>query len=200
MILYHLTSIYHLATIMSAGYLKAVESNVSLLPRYEHVGPDVVWLTTSRRAGQGWSRMTPGLEFVDKTRVIFEVELPDAEVHLWKPWAEAHGSTERFIRALAAAGDESVGFRDGHDADVERAYREWYVIERAIAWPEWRSVTDRLAGTVLWEMTPGQIEQGEMTLPKLWSLPEMGSKFTNLKHLPVSIYSAEDPDLAVKID
>ena len=168
MILYHLSSIYHLPTILSSGYLKTVESNVSLDPRREHAGPDVVWLTTSQRVGQGWARMRPGLDYVDKCRVIFELELPDDEVHLWSDWADAHGVSARDKWALAATGDEGRGYYDTvAGADVELANREWYVIERRVPWQGWLSVTDRLAGTTIWRRTPEQMESG-LQVPTVW--------------------------------
>jgi hypothetical protein len=174
MSLYHLTSIYHLPIIMQAGFLKITESNISLIPHEEHVGPDVVWLTTSPRSGQGWARMRPEFAYVDKTRILFELELPDADVHNWHDWALAHGSTLHFMKALASSGDERhpLGYRVGDDGEadlaaLERARAEWFVIEREVPWVEWTRITDQLAGTVLWQRDEAQLRAGELAVPPL---------------------------------
>lgn len=176
--LYHLTSLYHLPAIMAAGYLKTTESNVSLDPRQPHAGPDVVWLTTSPRTGQGWARMRDEWAFVDKTRILFEVAI-DAEenaVQPWYDWARAQGSTDLWMTALAASGDEQhslaarVGTKPEADAAaLERARQEWYVVERTVPWLEWVSITDTLAGTTIWRQTLEQQKAGAMTVSKLWT-------------------------------
>lgn len=172
--LYHLTSIYHLPVIMASGYLKVTESNVSLIPHEEHKGPDVVWLTTSQRPGQGWASMRDHLAFVDKTRVIFEVDVPDDVVRPWYDWCIEHGGTDHFMRALAASGDERIGLRQGHlyddlgDAALALARQEWYVVERTVPWLEWESVTDRLAGTSIWRQTEEQQRTGTLAVSSLW--------------------------------
>lgn len=177
--LYHLTSLYHLPAILTSGYLKVTESNVSLVPHETHKGPDVVWLTSSRRAGQGWARMADHLGFVDKCRIVFELNLPDDEVHPWWQWALDHGSDEHDMRALAMSGDERVRLRGGSrddeglysaagDASAERAREQWFVIERSVPWLDWGSVTDQLAGTVIWHNSDDQMKAGEMHLSRLW--------------------------------
>jgi hypothetical protein len=175
--LYHLTSIYHLPIILSAGYLKLVESNISLIAHETHKGPDVVWLTTSTRPGQGWAAMPTEVGFVDKTRIIFDVKVPDDKVFRWYDWALEHGSILRDMEALAASGDErhnrpSIG-RDleADRASLERARAEWFVVEREIPWLEWQTVTDRLAGTVIWANTDQQVMQATLALPRLWTVP-----------------------------
>lgn len=216
--LYHLTSIYHLPVIMSSGYLKVVESNVSLIPHEEHKGPDVVWLTTSPRPGQGWAEMREHLAFVDKTRVIFEVDIADDIVHPWYDWARAHGSDEHSMRALAASGDERVPKRRGNlyepsgDAALERARAEWYVVERAVPWLEWERVTDRLAGTTIWRQTLEQQTSGKLAVSKLWlaqgaepggqvmlKVEPDGVSRPNQPWVPTTIVSEENPGAMVQI-
>lgn len=216
--LYHLTSIYHLPVIMSSGYLKVVESNVSLIPHEEHKGPDVVWLTTSQRPGQGWAAMRDHLAFVDKTRIIFEVDVADDVVRPWYDWALEHGGTEHFMRALAASGDERIGRRQGAlytaegDAALERARQEWYVVERAVPWLEWVSVADRLAGTTLWRQTLEQQTSGKLAVSKLWLATDArpggqvmlkvepdGVRRPNQPWVPTTIVSEENPGAAIQI-
>ena len=154
--IFHLTSIYHLPMILLDGQLKVVESNISLDPRRTHAGPDVVWLTTSPRHGQGWASMSPQYSYVDKCRIVIEVDLSDAEP--WWPWAERHGSEFIHMRALATSGDENVPrhVRDEvtpevfRAAAIQRARRQWYVVERPVPWPQWVSITDQVAGTIIW--------------------------------------------------
>jgi len=179
MILYHLTSIYHLPIIFGAGFLKVTESNISLIPSEEHVGPDVVWLTRSARRGQGWARMRPEFAYVDKTRILFEVELPDGDVHAWFDWAQAHGSTEHFMKALAASGDERhdqlvrVGVNaDADAAALERARQDWFVVEREIPWVEWARITDTLSGALIWQRTDEQLTRAELDVPPLFATPD----------------------------
>jgi hypothetical protein len=199
--LYHLTSIYHLPLILSAGYLKVVESNISLMPREEHKGPDVVWLTTSPRAGQGWARMRPQLAYVDKTRIVFEVEVPDDDVHNWYDWAQAHGSTLHFMKALAASGDERhhqtvrVGSDvEADEAALERARAEWFVVEREVPWVEWLRINDQLAGTLIWQRTEDQLSRAELDVPALFATPDAGRLHSGTlmaRPMPVTVASQE---------
>jgi len=179
--LFHMTSIYHLPIILSSGYLKLTESNISLIPWEEHAGPDVVWLTTSSRPGQGWADPKPGFEYVDKTRIIFDVEVPDDALHHWWEWAIEHGSTEHHMRALAATGDERNGYHahgrrtPSDDWVVERSRDEYWVTERVVPWLEWRKVTDRYSGAVLWRNSEAQMKAGTLVIPRLYLLPEVVS-------------------------
>ena len=160
--------------ILLDGQLKVVESNISLDPRRTHAGPDVVWLTTSPRHGQGWASMSPQYSYVDKCRIVIEVDLSDAEP--WWPWAERHGSEFIHMRALATSGDENVPrhVRDEvtpevfRAAAIQRARRQWYVVERPVPWPQWVSITDQVAGTTIWRRTPEQLEAERLIKPKLY--------------------------------
>lgn len=217
--LYHLTSLYHLPAIMSTGYLKVVESNISLVPHEEHVGPDVVWLTTNRRPRQGWATMRPGTEYVDKCRIVFEVDVADDAVHPWYDWAREHGARLHDMTALAASGDERhnrlrLGVRaEADQASLELARAEWFVVERAVPWLEWVSVTDRLAGTVLWRNTTEQQKSGKLTVSKLWlsqrwqraaggqvmlQVQPEGDP-TERPWVPTTIISEENPGVAIQI-
>jgi len=215
--LYHLTSIYHLPIIMASGFLKLTESNISLVPHEEHKGPDVVWLTTSNRPGQGWASMSRGLGWVDKCRIQFDLELPEEIVHPWYDWALAHGGTDHFMRALATSGDERVGLRQGHlydemgDAALELAKRDWFVAERAIPWLEWQSVTDRLAGTVIWQQSVEQQKAGTLRMSRLWlasgAIPTDARVMVSVEPdgkpkgpwVPTTITSEENPGVAIHI-
>jgi hypothetical protein len=164
--LFHLTSIYHLPTILESGFLKVVESNVSLVPSEEHVGPDVVWLTTSRRVGQHWAEMQPQFQHVDKCRVVIEVEVPEAETHRWWEWAADHGSSDRHRWALAVARGD---VKEGPEAEalaLQRAATEWFVVERPIPWQEWLAVTDQLSGQLIWERDQAQLDAGRLQITR----------------------------------
>ena len=207
--LMHLTSIYHLPLILGSAYLKVVESNISL--DREHAGPDVVWLTTSRRAGQGWAQMQSSVAWVDKTRIQFEVRVPVADVRPWFTWAKEHGSSDHYMRAMASSGDERVSKMQGHlydelgDRALARAANEWFVIERAIPWMEWERITDNLAGTVIWQATKQQADEGAMRLPRLWMPTRPSATRLAVKGndgstwVPTTILSEEDPGFRVEV-
>jgi hypothetical protein len=182
--LYHLTSIYHTPSILSSGYLKRVESNIVLAPgrQNEHRGPDVVWLTTDPRPGQGWGHNRPPFEYVDKCRVIFDVDVPDHEVHHWWEWADEHGMSEPHKLALAVSGDERNNVRlDRRDdpgvaqMDATRAMA-WYVVEREVAWLEWVSVRDRYSGECIWRQTDEQLRSGTLVIPRLYHVPRLAGE------------------------
>lgn len=209
-VLHHLTSIYHLPLILGAAYLKVTESNVSL--DREHVAPDVVWLTTSRRAGQGWAEMSERAAWVDKTRIQFELRLPLADVHPWYTWAKDHGSDEHHMRALAASGDERMNKIQGRlydavgDAALARAANEWFVIERQVPWMEWVRITDHLAGTVIWSNSEQQATEGALRLPRLWMPTRPLMSRLAVKDgggagdwVPTTILSEEDPSFRVEV-
>jgi len=129
--LYHYTCRceLHLGSILREGTLRVSESNIGsadpkMPPCGEHIGPDVVWLTTSEHP---WG--TQGLEGgpCDKTAVRIVVDVVDA--HHWPEWSKRHGMHPRWRRSLE---------RDCYP-------NQWYVVERPIPQEEWVSV-DTLAG------------------------------------------------------
>lgn len=117
--LYHYTSTLHLPFIQEDGFIKTVESNLSMTEA--NLGPDVVWLTTrySRRY-QRWA----ALSAVDKTQVRITVNVEDAQ--WWPKWARRQGITKTWYDALDAAG--------GYTAE------EWYVVPRPIPQSEWLEI------------------------------------------------------------
>lgn len=121
---YHYTHQSHMPSILRAGELRITESNVSF--EKAHAGPDVLWLSTDPdligSTASGLGLFGGGGE--SKAQVRFTLSLPKAEVHVWRDWARQHGSNERAISTLAAAG--------GSDA--------WRVIERPVAQSEWVSI------------------------------------------------------------
>ena len=121
--LYHFTTRLHLSAITKSGFLKVTESNVGsgsplMPPTGQHVGPDVVWLTSSV-SGDGCG-LDGGLS--DKTELRFVVEVPDAV--RWVDWAPAAQMHPRWRRALSRGQDVS----------------SWYVVERPIPMSEWVSI------------------------------------------------------------
>jgi hypothetical protein len=125
-VLYHYTSAsWHWPQILAAGYLKTVDSNVSM--REEHAAPDVVWFTDQpdlQTSHPGWADGTP----VDKTEVRITVELDDAVP--WVEFARSYGADPTWIAALDAA---SAGDHKGH----------WWVVPRRVWAGEWAEVRIR---------------------------------------------------------
>ena len=128
MLLYHYTSETHLPMILTAGFLKTTESNVSATK--EHAGPDVVWLTTADEpsAGHGLAGSS-----VDKSAIRFSVELPKLAVYDWKTWAKAQGSNPGFIQSLARSGGAGT----------------WRITTSAIPASRWAEVRRMNPATVL---------------------------------------------------
>jgi hypothetical protein len=106
--LFHYTNWLNCVGIMDSGEIRRTESHIGsadpkMLPCGEHVGPDVVWLTTKSTAtANGVDRLLVTLKqksvqlgcpmiALDKTQVRLTVEIPDDEVHSWPEWAKAHG-------------------------------------------------------------------------------------------------------------
>ena len=130
--LYHFTSPQHLPRILDSGYLDTTESNISF--RREHAGPDVVWLTTSPEPEAG----SLGLSnlFHDKYAYRITVRLPKRDVHRWRDWARAHGSSpETITRLIGSSGGGGSG--------------TWRVIQRRIPAAEWVEVRHTASGAVV---------------------------------------------------
>jgi hypothetical protein len=129
-ILYHYTCPCdrHLGSILDDGLLRTTESRIGsdrpdVLPYGEHVGPDVVWLSRSKRPVDGRGLISQaGFGGCDKRRVRFVMDLADA-LH-WPEWSKLQGINPRWKRAL-----EEHQFPD-----------LWYVVERPIPKSEWVSV------------------------------------------------------------
>lgn len=150
MILYHFTSRHHLPMIRLTGELSCTESNIGSPSRIqppfgEHVGPDVVWLTSSpepeghglegAKAVSGYG--TAG-DDVDKSEIRITVEIPDSDAEHWPEFAVAHGIHPEWRRAL----------EKGHRAE------SWYVCRRPIPRSEWRAVENLRTGLDLMKDRP----------------------------------------------
>lgn len=132
--LYHYTSIERWDTIRDSGYLKLVESNISFTR--EHVGPDVVWLTTDPNFEyQHGLGLGHSLDGTDKSRIRITVELPNNLVFKWRDWAARRGSADETMGGLIESSGGGAG--------------TWRVTERRIGLPRWRQVLDRRSGEIL---------------------------------------------------
>lgn len=133
---YHYTCLAHVPDIVASGYIKTVESNLSV--EREHAGPDVVWLTTDPEAGpRDHGLNATGLDAVanwDKSRVRITVELPNNYVYKWLPWAKARGIEDRWLAALMRTGT---------------GWQTWRVTERRIDRRSWREIRDMRTGEIL---------------------------------------------------
>jgi hypothetical protein len=126
--LYHFTSAYHLPKILTAGYLKVVESNLSRTR--EHAGPDVVWLTSNAdAAGNNWWQVS-GRRSVDKAEIRFTVDVPKRDAAKWREWAARRGIDPRWAHTLMEAGGSGA----------------WYVTERPIQASEWAEILNTRTG------------------------------------------------------
>jgi hypothetical protein len=128
MILYHYTCPcdLHLGSILGDEMIRTTESNIGsgfpdMKPFGEHVGPDVVWLTTSEYAsvGQGLSG-----SIHDKTAARIVVDVDDAEP--WERWCKHQGINPRWRRLL----------------EKNTYPHQWYVVERDIPQADWVSTAE----------------------------------------------------------
>lgn len=102
---YHFTSEHHLPKIVDAGFLKTVESNLSI--RRTDAGPRVLWLTdlplpAAQEVGLDGSS-------VDKTAVRFTLELPQDLVHPWTRWSRKRYITKRWAAVLEEGKARRIG-------------------------------------------------------------------------------------------
>lgn len=122
MVLYHFTAAQHLASILDAQCLTLTESNIGSgrpdWPPYgEHVGPDVVWLTSSR------SPKRQGLND-PKTVIRFTVEPAADAVHRWLDWSRQYGINAQWAAVLESGMNAA----------------SWWVSEQPIDGCDWLAV------------------------------------------------------------
>lgn len=190
--IYHYTSPLHTRLILESGFIKTVESNVSV--DRLHAGPDVVWLTRDPVGMQTWMDQG-GLGIIDKGRIRFTVDVPFGELHHWPMWADKQGMEEWWKRALI----ESGGFvgtnlrerfrrvRAGAPADeIAASYQSWHVCERIIPWQEWLTIEDTISGQVWWQQTPQQIAGRQMVMPRSWDFAGVLRRTEPMKRVDVS--------------
>ncbi|MCU1698257.1 MAG: hypothetical protein JWR34_4320 [Mycobacterium sp.] len=152
-LLYHYTSIERWRLIADAGRLKTTESNLSL--GRQHVGPDVVWLTTDPDCQHGHGLQIT-LDGTDKTRVRIAVELRNRDVHKWGEWAHRHGMDPKWRRNMIEAADGGAG--------------TWRVVEKPVPAAQWVEVVDREQGTVLWRRDDERDYQDDLNTAALSDL------------------------------
>lgn len=126
--LYHFTTSHHLASILTDGFLRTTESNLSrTIP---HAGPPVVWLTADgdreHFPGLAGGIRVAGRVTAEKREIRFTVRLPSHEVWTLDSWAAKRRMNRSWLaRMKATAGAEARAFR---------------LIERPITRSEWVAV------------------------------------------------------------
>jgi hypothetical protein len=105
----HYTTRDHLIDIQSDGFLKLVESNVSL--ETPHAGPDVVWLFSDPLKSVPKMLLAPLMRgaawtgyMVSKAHVELEITLEKSEVTRADKFLKKHGANAEDIKRLEAAG------------------------------------------------------------------------------------------------
>lgn len=106
-------------------------------PKYgEHVGPDVVWLTSDPTPKQAWQSLNEHLDVrAQKSQILFVVEVPDEDMHKWSEWAFEQGISQFWYDAL----DDDDGSADN-----------WYVVPREIPKAEWVAIYMAQTGEAIW--------------------------------------------------
>jgi hypothetical protein len=113
---FHYTTLEHLIKIEKDGFLKLVESNVSL--EKEHSGPDVVWLFSDILKSvpkmmylplmKGDSKNLQKAEWtgfmMSKAQVELEITLEKSEVTRADKFLKKHGANDKDVRTLEDAG------------------------------------------------------------------------------------------------
>lgn len=146
--LYHFTSLAHLPDIISNGRLLLCESNISKKRRM--AGPPVCWLTKSDDPHRCGLQQDPALrelrdfDKIDKTRIRFTVEMPNALVTRYVDWARAQGIDRKWLAEIMTSGGS----------------RQWYVATRPIDMSFWREVRDMNEDRTIWLAPPGPIIRG----------------------------------------
>jgi hypothetical protein len=133
MMLYHFTSLQNHWAIQRDQEIRTTESNIGsgrpdMPPFGEHVGPDVVWLTTRESPKRNGLEHPPGalvhhakatgrpaIEW-DKTRIRITVDLPANEVARWSVWSKRYRMHPKWRKAM----------------ETGNAAGSWWVIERPI--------------------------------------------------------------------
>lgn len=127
MMLYHFTCWLNYQRIKHDGRILKTESNIGsgradTPPFGEHVGPDVVWLTTRETPDRNGLEHPPGLLIPqrgivwDKARIRLTVDVPANEVVRWSVWSQRHGMHPKWRKAM----------------ETGKAAGSWWVIERPI--------------------------------------------------------------------
>ena len=102
----------------------------------EHVGPDVVWLTSDPTPKQAWQSLNDALDIrAQKSQILFVVEVPDEDVKKWSEWAFEQGISKFWYEAL----DDDDGSADN-----------WYVVDREIPKAEWVAIYMAQSGDAIW--------------------------------------------------
>lgn len=102
----------------------------------EHVGPDVVWLTSDPTPKQAWQSLDNVLDVrAEKSQILFVVDVPDEDVKKWSHWAFEQGISRFWYDAL-----------DDDDGSAEN----WYVVPREIPKAEWVAIYMAQTGEALW--------------------------------------------------
>jgi hypothetical protein len=128
MILYHFTAEFHLPMIRKSGVLIPTESNIGSpiagWPPYgQHVGPDVVWLSSAANIVKGLGIIGFTGDF-DKTGVRITVDLPDNEVVKWTKWPYRRRMNKHWRKVM----------------EQDQLPELWWLIERPIHDYEWVDV------------------------------------------------------------
>lgn len=127
---FHFTAEAYVPYLLASGLLLTTESNIgspegrgtrAMPPVGEHVGPDVVWLTT-RDAPEQCGIVSSGMALKAGVRVT--VDVADADVSHWPAWAKAQGIHPDWYSVVVGE----------YDAD------SWFVVERNIPWTEWIAI------------------------------------------------------------
>ena len=132
MILAHYTSPIHVPAILEDGYLRATESNVSML--VPQAGPDVVWLTTDLDAPLSDKDGMVHGTYALKRQVQFLVDLSPKIAIKWTEWEWYHRMDPEW---------RSITIATGGGPEVADT---WYVVPIDIRRKFWVSATDRATG------------------------------------------------------
>ncbi len=152
MLLYHHTCQLHLRSIMKDQSITRTESNVVLgtpdETNLQHVGPDVVWLTSQPSVKtEKWNQFVfsaDGNHYQEppthwqkgRIRVVVNVNY----ARRWRQWAKEQGSTPETIKVLHDTGGDSYC---------------WWVSERDIPIKHWVRIDDTDTMKCLYHSTTG---------------------------------------------
>jgi hypothetical protein len=132
------TGKFKMNLIVGADLEKAPESKFG-----DHVGPDVVWLTTDPTPVQFWAgteRVPDDLFQYSKDEILFVVDVPDEDVFKWSEWAFEQGINPIWYDSLDYV-DPVTGIRESEN---------WYVVPRRIPIEEWDAIYMAKSGQVMW--------------------------------------------------